>query len=743
MTVAWSDILALPEQSIGIALVLSSLGLAGVLGLRYWQKVAILPGGIAGGIVLIFMSWMLNLWVVWQRVDSPGSLFSLAIANFLMALVLTLVLVTLWRRQYAPDLLPNPMNPSLLPWSNSPGPDYPEPQQDLQQDLQPELRSGADAHNPPTLEQKIRARTASLIAINTVLQQQLNHFQTKEMHLQQQMAQLQQIIDENVDGILIINQQGLVRYVNPAAETLFGRSANELLELDLGIPLDSTSHHDIQILRQTDMGMATINVEMRVATIEWNGEAVYLASLRDMTSRRRNEEQLAYAASHDGLTGLPNRAQFMDYLTQTVAEAQSNPDYLFALLFIDLDNFKTINDTLGHQAGDDLLKTVAQRLRQCLRPTDRIARLGGDEFTILLEEINGVQSAITIAERIHQTLGSPFLLSGRECYTTASIGIVFSGATQGSPTEFLSHADQAMYSAKYRGRGYYEVFGMDLYACVHNRPQFNLRLQQAIEHQQLCLHYQPIVDLKSDRIQSVEALVRWQDPDYGIVLPADFIPLAEETDMIIPLGTWVLREACRQAKQWQQQFAASPPLAVSVNLSSKQLIHPEFLDLVDRTLAETNLEPQYLNLEITERVIVESSKVKENLLHELRARGISLSIDDFGTGYSALSYLHRLPINILKIDASFVHRMMSDRESLEIVRAIMTLAQAVNLQVTAEGVETQEQCSQLRQLNCLSGQGQLFSAAQPVSKITELLALQMRNQCSQATVASPSCMRVD
>lgn len=440
-----------------------------------------------------------------------------------------------------------------------------------------------------------------------------------------------------------------------------------------------------------------------------DGNIVILIVCEDITERKRAEEQLLHDAFHDRLTGLPNRALFMDQLGRSLRHTKRRDDYLIAVLLLDLDHFKIINDSLGHLIGDHLLIAIARRLENSLRVTDMVARLGGDEFAILLEDIKDISEATFVTDRIQRTLTLPFNLDGHEVFTTASIGIALSATGYDRSEDLLRNADTAMYRAKAHGRARHEVFDRAMHDRAVARLQLETDLRRAIERKEFQLYYQPIVLLETGRIVGFETLVRWQHLRRGFVAPAEFIPVAEETGLIIPINRWMLREACRQMRTWQSQFPVSPPLTMSMNLSGKQFTQSDLIEQIDEILQETGLEASSLKLEITESAIIEYAEAATVMISQLRSRGIHLCLDDFGTGYSSLSYLHHFPIEMLKIDRSFVKQMDGGGDHIEIVRAIVTLAHNLGIAVVAEGVETAEQLAQLRALECTYGQGYLFS----------------------------------
>ena len=422
-----------------------------------------------------------------------------------------------------------------------------------------------------------------------------------------------------------------------------------------------------------------------------------------------SREHFRHAAFHDALTGLPNRSLFTDHLRVALRRAHQNEKYLFCVLFLDLDRFKNINDSLGHPCGDELLILVARRLETCIRQTDMVARFGGDEFAILLDAIQDSSDAILIAEKVQQAISAPFKLTNHEAITTASIGVALSTSNYTEAEDIIRDADTAMYRAKDHGKARYEIFDTAMHTRAVSLLRLESDLRRAFEKQELCVYYQPIVSVRTGELHGFEALVRWLHPERGIISPADFIPLAEETGLILPLGLSVLREACSQLRTWQQRSIANKDLIMSVNLSGKQLSQPDLIDRIEEVLRESQINPWHLKLEITETVVMESPELAAVTLAKLRGLGVRLSIDDFGTGYSSLSYLNRFPVDTLKIDRSFVTSMNQTDESLQIVKTIITLAGNLGMQVVAEGVENEEQLNQLKSLKCHYAQGYYFS----------------------------------
>jgi len=436
---------------------------------------------------------------------------------------------------------------------------------------------------------------------------------------------------------------------------------------------------------------------------------------------QESKDHFRRAAFHDALTTLPNRALFTENLRFVIERAKNHEDYQFGVLFLDLDRFKNVNDSLGHTIGDQLLIAMARRLESCIREGDIVARLGGDEFAILLDGISNATEASAMARRIQDRLSSPFNLSGHEVFTTTSIGIALSSTGYDHPENMLRDADTAMYRAKAQGKACYEVFDKGMHTHAVYILQMENDLRRALDREEFRVVYQPIVALDNGQLAGFEALIRWQHPERGFVNPADFIPLAEDTGLIVPIGLWILRKACQQLAKWQWQVADNRDLFMSVNLSSKQVAQPGLVTEIQDILEETDLEAKQIKLEITESAVMGNAEMSARLLKRLQALGVQLSIDDFGTGYSSLGYLHRFPVNTLKIDRSFVGRIGEAAENIEIVRTIVSLAENMGMEVVAEGVETLSQLTQLRSLNCRYGQGYLFSRPIDAESVTVLI----------------------
>ncbi|MBF2001207.1 MAG: EAL domain-containing protein [Synechococcales cyanobacterium M58_A2018_015] len=537
------------------------------------------------------------------------------------------------------------------------------------------------------------------------------------------------VIQGSDDGIWDWNLQTQEIYFSPRWKSLLGYEETELtnhsdswfdcihpeerdrVKQEISAHLAGTSPRFVSVHRLRHRNGTYSWVFSRgIAVRDVTGEAVrFVGSLTDITPWKQTPGCRIAGITHDRLTGLPNRDWFTSRLHQAAALSRQDPAQGFAVLFVDLDRFKTINDSLGHWLGDRLLMEIAQRMLMCLRPCDTIARLGGDEFVILLEEVKTQEDVICVTQRIQQELSTPFYIEGHEVFVSASIGIVLSNTHYAHPEDLLRYADVAMGQAKKsQCHGGYEVFQQGIHADGVTQLQLKTDLRRAIDRQELQLHYQPIICLRTRRLIGFEALVRWQHPRYGLIAPSVFVPLAEETGLIDALGQWVLREACRQMRQWQLTIPQGPSLTINVNLSGKQFT-PYLTQQIHQILKDTHLEARYLKLELTESILMSNADSAVATLRQLKQLGVQLAIDDFGTGYSSLSYLHRFPIDTLKIDRSFIHRVDVDGEQLAIVRTIMTLAWNLGMDVVAEGVETSKQLAQLRSLQCEYGQGFLFS----------------------------------
>ena len=543
---------------------------------------------------------------------------------------------------------------------------------------------------------------------------------------------------DNAAGMAVIDPDGRWRQVNESLCNMLGYTEEELLENGFqSITHPNDLGNDLANLYQLLEGkIPGYQLEKRykhkIGETVWvlqsaslirdaeNNPRHVIFQIQDITDRKKAEEQIHHAAFHDALTGLPNRTLFADRLSMAVERAKRTAAFKFAVIFVDLDRFKIVNDSLGHDMGDKLLVDLSRRLEKCLRAVDTVARLGGDEFAILLDGISNNTDATDIAERIQHSLNQPFDLEGHEFYTSASMGIAFSTEEYQRPEDILRDADTAMYKAKANGKARHEVFDTQMHTRAVETLTLENELRRAIERDEIKPFFQPIVSLKTGEIVGFEALARWIHPVRGLVSPADFIPLAEETDLIIPIGLLMLEESCRQLARWQKKFDL-PELTVSVNLSGKQFKQATLIEEIKEILVKSELPPQFLTMEITETMVIENTDTAIEMLKKLKDLGVQISIDDFGTGYSSLSYLHRFPFDVIKIERSFVSRMIIDRESFGIVKTITALASELGKSVVAEGIEKPEHQNALMKIGCEYGQGFLFSKPVDAQSAEELL----------------------
>ena len=555
--------------------------------------------------------------------------------------------------------------------------------------------------------------------------------------IQSAEARFRSLVQNAHDAILLINDAGVIAFASPSISCLTGRSPEQVAGRRLG---GLVIADDESLLRGALSKCAAnddngAKVELRFAHQDGSirhcelvlsnrlGDAAVqaiVATCHDVSERRAFEEQLTQIAFHDALTGLPNRALLHDRLENAMARAQRD-QHKVAAIFVDLDNFKVVNDSLGHGAGDTLLKEVAARLLTTIRMSDTVARLGGDEFVVMLDPCESIEAANEVAERIIAALKSPTDIEGHNIVTLASIGVAFNSDPGMHASDVLRNADTAMYHAKANGKSRHVVFDQTMNDSANERLRLEGDLRLAIERGELELYYQPIIDLESGQMRELEALLRWHHAEFGLVGPNKFIPIAEESGLIIQLGAWVLREGCRQLSLWQKTSSAGRDLSLSINLSTRQFQNPTLFDDIEHTLVEFQLEPKCLKLEITESMMMLDTDKAVEILHRLKRLGVKIAIDDFGTGYSSLAYLKSLPIDVLKIDRAFVTGLRSDGPDNAIVRSIIALAKSLDLTVTAEGIETSAQEHELKSLHCANGQGYLFSKPVPQAEISALL----------------------
>jgi diguanylate cyclase (GGDEF)-like protein/PAS domain S-box-containing protein len=585
--------------------------------------------------------------------------------------------------------------------------------------------------------------TPMIAIVYLTYQTYLKNIETVERHvaaLQESEERFRSAFDYAAIGMALVSTEGRWLQVNRSLCDILGYTERELL----GMTFQEITHPDelasvnSHVRLMLDGHAPTCQTEKRYIHKEGRVVWIYLSisrvgsgqaddsrlifQIQDITDRKQAERQLLHDAFHDALTGLSNRALFMDRLKLALARHKRLGADHFAVLFLDLDRFKVINDSLGHAIGDQLLVGIARRLETCLRPGDTVARLGGDEFTILLEDVTDSREVTTIAQRIQKELALPFNLGGHEVYTTASIGIAPSTTGYERPDDILRDADTAMYRAKSLGKSRYEIFDKEMHTRAVNLLHLETDLRRALDRREFTVYYQPIVSLETGETMGFEALLRWRHPVHGYIPPDEFIPVAEETGLILPIGRWALEEACRQMREWQEQFPRAAEMYVSVNLSGRQFANPELCEQIKEALETTGLSPASLKLEVTESVVMENIEKTIEMLRQLRALGVESSIDDFGTGYSSLSYLHHFPSTTLKIDRSFISRMGGADENAEIVRTILLLARNLGMRVVAEGVETEGQLAQLQSLSCEYAQGYLFSKAVNAAAVGRMLS---------------------
>ena len=566
------------------------------------------------------------------------------------------------------------------------------------------------------------------------------NLRARTLTLAEQEQWFRSLVQNSSDVVTVVDPRGVIRYQTPSVKRVFGYEPESLQGqlIDTLVPPGEASRlHDALRHAVAQPGSTTeLEVKVRNQYGDWCDTESTITSLvddpavrglvlntRDTSERKRLEEQLSHQAFHDALTGLANRALFRDRVTHAL-ESRSRDATDLAVLFLDLDGFKAVNDALGHSVGDELLVQAAQRLSASVRPGDTVARLGGDEFAVLLERIERAEEAVHTGQRLRDVLQDPFVLESREVLVRASTGIAVADSGLETADELLRNADLAMYRAKTTGEGGYELYEPSMHSALIRRIELENDLRHALERDQLTIHYQPILDLRTCEIAGVEALVRWHHPERGLVMPLDFIPLAEETGLISDIGAWVLKNACAQGAAWQRSLPEQERsrFKVAVNLSSRQLGSPTLLNVVEAALAETGLTPASLVLEMTESTVMDSTMDTVALLRRLKFLGVRLAIDDFGTGYSALSYLSRFPVDVLKVDRSFVEKVATESHSAELVRTIAQLGRSLSLETVAEGIEEFAQVEALREMGCEFGQGFLFSRPLPAEDITALLS---------------------
>jgi len=562
---------------------------------------------------------------------------------------------------------------------------------------------------------------------------------TDRMEAQRDTQRLIDIFEATHDLVGIADREGRLLYFNAAARAFFGHAAHGGLDdanfldkfspqvarriLDDILPAmerDGMWYGELAAI-SADGEVVPVLAQLLIHTDEQGEFEFFSGVMHDISERKEFESQLAHQATHDPLTSLPNRVLLLDRLEQALDRAQRQGKRV-AVLFLDLDHFKVVNDSLGHGVGDRLLIAIADRLRSVVRPGDTIARFGGDEFVVLCEDLETREDAVAVAERVNSVVSGPFEVDESEVFVGVSIGIAFPDDVTAEPGTLIRDADAAMYRAKERGRARWEVFDNAMRASAVDRLDIENALRRAQERRELRVFYQPIISLTTGAIEGIEALIRWEHPERGLLLPDDFIHVAEETGLIVPMGAWVLDQACRQVMRWQASIPALDPLRLSVNLSGRQLGHPSLVNDVRAIISDTHINPSQVELEITESVLMDDVEMSEDTLGQLKRLGVKLVVDDFGTGYSSLSYLRRFPVDVLKVDRSFVDGLGSDPSDSAIVTAIVTLAHTLGLSAIAEGVETSRQLTELRRLRCDMAQGYLMARPATGHDAGELLA---------------------
>ncbi len=581
------------------------------------------------------------------------------------------------------------------------------------------IELGAEDYLPkPFNPVLLRARVAASLEKRRLRRMQMASFQERTRRLMELV----------IDGIMIMDDHGIIEASNYAAARMFGVAETELVGRHLGemiLDFENQRAEDgafDDLVRDGDDGMPSTRechaqrrdglifpIDVGMREMQDRGRRMFAVSVRDLTQRKLAEEQKLRDALYDRLTGLPNRSLLMDRLTHALQRTKRNPERRFSLLFVNIDRFRVVNDSLGHSAGDSLLVEIARRLEATLRPGDSLARVGGDEFVALAEDVADHHAAVACAERLQAVLAQPFIVAEQELVLSCSIGILLSSELYERAEDMLQDADVAMLRAKRSGKARFHVFQEDMRSNATRQLQVENDLRRALAENrgEVQVHYQPIIDLQTGRIAGFEALVRWNAPGRGLISPAEFIPLAEDTGLIVPLGLKVLREACEQLARWSAIYG--PDLFMSVNVSGRQLDHPSMFEDFRAVLDLTGVNPARVKLEITESVVMDNPDQTERVLHRFRDMNVGISVDDFGTGYSSLAYLHRFPIDTLKIDRSFVSSMREKHDNLEIVRVILALAHSLRLDVVAEGVETEQELQTLREFGCTFGQGYLMS----------------------------------
>ncbi len=571
----------------------------------------------------------------------------------------------------------------------------------------------------------------NLIRLPEVVRREMRDVQIRAERRQAEVVIKQQLaaMEASIDGIAILKEETYL-YVNQAYLRLFGYERPEellgetwkLLYSEEEIHRLETEVRDIVEKDRAWLGDMTATRKdgttfIQGASLTVTDEDLLISVSRDISDLKQAQEQIVHNALHDDLTGLPNRVLFLERLELAINQASRDENYRYAVLFLDLDRFKVINDSLGHAVGDQLLREIAERLKSHIRKIDLVSRLGGDEFVILLDKIDGPETVTHISERILESCKTPLTIEGHKIFTSISIGIVMGTGDYHQASDLLRNADIAMYRAKKKAHNSYKFFNAMMHTHMLNRLTLETDFHKALEQEEFLLHYQPVFDLFNETLVGFEALIRWQHPTHGLVFPNIFIPIAEETKLIRRLDKWVFNQACQQMASWKTTFKKSSDLKISINLSAQDLQTHELIENIDASLARSGLDGNSVIVEITESMLIEDIEKTVDILAQIESRKIQISIDDFGTGYSSLNYLHRLPVDNLKIDRSFVTQLQAENRNCQVVNTILALSNQLELTSVAEGIERPQQLQKLKQLGCRFGQGYLFSKPLPPKEI--------------------------
>lgn len=587
-----------------------------------------------------------------------------------------------------------------------------------------------------SLEDRVRERTRELSVANDKLSGEIQLRRDTEELLRASESKYRTIFENTGTAILICDEQGRVSLANSQLSSITGYSLEELMSGDNWTCMleDSQKKRVIKWIYENHSSVSNPRSfeavlkcrggqkkSMYITLASFQDQKATMVSLVDITELKKAEQRLFHQAFHDHLTDLPNRSLFMELLNLALRRSRRRPDYLFSVLYLDIDRFKYINDSLGHLFGDRLLIKFAETIKTCLRDSDTVARMGGDEFAVILDDVNELDYTSTVVDRITTTLKQPLNINGHEVYSNVSMGIVTDCRSYENPEDIIRDADAAMYEAKNAGRACFRVFEAKMHHRFKRILELETAMRKALKNGEFVLHYQPIVSMQGGKISSLEALIRWERPGMGLVPPAEFIPVAEETGLILPLGQWVLSRACMQMSQWQKKYPLLADCSVCVNLSGRQFNDSHLEAHIGQVLKDAKLPAHNLKLEITENEVMHNPERAIELLTRLRKLGIKIMVDDFGTGYSSLSYLHRFPIDVLKVDRDFVNRVdtFGPPSDQKIVETIISLAHSLNLEVVAEGVERSTQSDFLSKLNCQFAQGFLYYRPMPPEMIGE------------------------